>query len=50
MWQTLGVRIKGFVINNPNPGGEADRPNPFQPPGGHPTYQDITNITLRYPF
>lgn len=38
MWQILGVRIEGFVLNNPNPGWGVDRPNPFQPPGGHLRY------------
>jgi hypothetical protein len=41
MWQILGGRIEGFVLNNPNPGWGVDRPNPFQPPGGHLRYPPV---------
>ncbi len=44
MWQILGVRIEGFVLNNPNPGWGVDRPNPFQPPGGHLRYPPVYDL------
>lgn len=42
MWQILGVGIESFVF--PNPSWGVDRPNQFQPPGGHlryPPYYDL---------
>jgi hypothetical protein len=44
MWQILGVGIEGFVLNNPNPGWGVDRPNPFQPPGGHLRYPPVYEL------
>ena len=44
MWQILGVGIEGFVLNNPNPGWGVDRPNPFQPPGGHLRYPPVYDL------
>lgn len=37
MWQILGLRVRigGFVLNSQNHEQIVDRPNPFQPPGGH---------------
>ena len=42
MWQILGVGIEGFVL--PNPGWGVDRPNPFQPPGGHLRYPPVYDL------
>jgi hypothetical protein len=42
IWQTVGVGIEGFVL--PNPGWAVDRPNPFQPPGGHLRYPTVYDL------
>lgn len=42
IWQIMGVGIDGFVL--PNPGWGVDRPNPFQPPGGHLRYPPVYNL------
>ena len=42
MWQILGVGIEGFVL--PNPGWGVDRPNQFQPPGGHLRYPPVYDL------
>nr|UZC30166.1 hypothetical protein [Entomoneis sp.] len=42
MWQILGAGIEGFVF--PNPGWGVDRPNPFQPPGGHIRYPPVYDL------
>lgn len=41
MRQILGVGIEGFVFNNPR---GVDRPNPFQPPGGHLRYPPVYDL------
>lgn len=43
-WQVMGVGIEGFVPNNPNPGWGLDRPNLFQPPGGHLRYPPVYDL------
>jgi len=42
IWQIVGVGIEGFVL--PNPGLGVDRPNPFQPPGGHLRYPPVYDL------
>ena len=42
MWQILGVGIEGFVPPNPSRG--VDRPNQFQPPGGHLRYPSVYDL------
>ena len=42
MWQFLGVGIEGFVL--PNPSWGVDRPNQFQPPGGHLRYPPVYKL------
>ena len=42
IWQIVGVGIEGFVL--PNPGWGVDRPNPFQPPGGHLRYPPVYDL------
>jgi hypothetical protein len=44
IWQIVGVRIEGFVL--PNPGWGVDRPNPFQPAGGHLRYPPVPGSAL----
>ena len=46
MWQILGlgVIIEGFGLNNLNLGWGVDRPNPFQPPGGHLRYPPVYDL------
>jgi len=44
MWQILGVGIESFVLNNSNSGWGVDRPNPFQPPGGHLIYPPVYDL------
>ena len=42
IWQIVGVGIEGFVL--PNPGWGVNRPNPFQPPGGHLRYPPVYDL------
>ena len=44
MWQILGVGIEAFVPNNLNRGWGVDKPNPFQPPGGHLRYPPVYDL------
>lgn len=44
IWQIMGVGIEGFVRNNTNPGWGVDRPNPFQPQGGHLRYPPVYDL------
>ena len=44
IWQIMGVGIEGFVPNNQNPGWGVDRPNLFQPQGGHLRYPPVYDL------